>query len=266
MTIPMEDDDPMTPDELERHDDAERQDEHYGPDGPPLVLRPEDYDELTDDDAGVVCCLCRCDATRRLFGLPVCGYHETHGEDAPACPVCTARMAHDAIEGRNVRRLTADELPAPTTSPEPTATELLAALEQIAVVTSVVVTALTDELTRERWQHEQTRLQLQGRETRLEVERREHAADRRAWALERAQLVDQLGQMEADVLELLGVADRYELDATVAELRPRIQAHRDAVAAAIEASRYEQPGEVQQRSRTMPLAGGDPDDHALSGS
>lgn len=240
--------DETTPADLERAAENEAQDAHYGPDGPPLP------DEVLEAVAET---MRRAKAEQDPLAdcpHPADGF-VTVGAGARARRACGACW-------RDFGPVTSDELPAPTTPPLPTADELLHALEQIGGVlrdhAPVLVVALTDELKRERWQHEQTRLQLQGRETRLDVERREHAAERRAWALERAALVDDRTQLEADALELLGiVGDEHE------PVTSRVREH---LAAQIEAERYQQPGEVPIRTGTVRLAGGDPDDHALSTS
>ena len=35
------------------------------------------------------CTLCTCNAVDKAHGFSVCSYHRKHGEDDPACPVCT---------------------------------------------------------------------------------------------------------------------------------------------------------------------------------
>ena len=36
------------------------------------------------------CVLCRCTATREVYGCAVCAYHVDHTEDDPQCPDCIA--------------------------------------------------------------------------------------------------------------------------------------------------------------------------------
>lgn len=47
------------------------------------VLRARMHPEATSH-----CTLCTCNAVYTAHGFPVCSYHQTHGEDDPACPVC----------------------------------------------------------------------------------------------------------------------------------------------------------------------------------
>lgn len=53
------------------------------------------------------CTLCTCNAVDKAHGFSVCSYHRKHGEDDPACPVCT-KPDRELLRARRAARRPGD--------------------------------------------------------------------------------------------------------------------------------------------------------------
>ena len=268
------DEDQPTPADLERAAENEAQDAHYA--GDPLL---DLLDEVPPADPLADC------------PHPADGFVTVSvvGGTNPrrVCGACwkdfgPATLGDVAAKAWN----DSDALPAPTSPAVPfamtaaagRAAEFQAALERVAGVlrdhAPILVTALQDELKRVRAEAAQARAEVRYLEGRIAEEQRRWSFDHQRSSAQISQRDEQIrvleqerGQLEADVLELLGIVEGWDFPTIeTGQIRERLAALVELERYAAPASSSEQPGEIQQRTGTMPLAGSDPDDHALSGS